>query len=63
MVSARLLLSWSLLNSLYDYPISGKTELPLCAEHGRQPELKELVLYDKLATELVPPDHCWVCKE
>jgi hypothetical protein len=49
--------------SLYDYPIPGKSGLPLCEEHGRQLELKEVVLYDKQATELAPPDQCWVCKE
>ena len=49
--------------SLYDYPIAGKAGLPLCVEHGRQLELKEVVLFDKQATELAPPDHCWVCKE
>ena len=49
--------------SLYDYPVPGKSGLPLCEEHGRQLEKKEVVLYDKQATELAPPDHCWVCKE
>ena len=49
--------------SLDDYPILGKTGLPLCEEHGRQLEMKEVVLYDKAATELTPPDHCWVCEE
>ena len=49
--------------SLYDYPIPGKDGLPLCEEHGRQLELKEVVLFDKEATEASPPDHCWVCKE
>ena len=49
--------------SLYDYPVPGKSGLPLCEEHGRQLELKEVVLYDKQATELAPPDQCWVCKE
>jgi len=49
--------------SLYDYPISRKDGLPFCEEHGKQPELKEVMLYDKEATELAPPDHCWVCRE
>jgi hypothetical protein len=49
--------------SLYDnYPISGKTGLPLCEMHGRELELKEAVVRDYEATEKSPPDHCWVCK-
>jgi hypothetical protein len=48
---------------LYEYPISGKYGLPLCEEHGQQLELKEVVLYDREATEMAPPDHCWVCTE
>jgi len=47
--------------SLYEYPIPGKTGLPLCSEHCRQLEQKEVVLYDEYATEASPPDHCWVC--
>ena len=49
--------------SLYEYPIPGKSGLPLCEEHGRQLAMKEVVFYDREATELSPPDHCWVCKE
>jgi len=49
--------------SLGDYPVPGKAGLPLCELHGKQLELKEVVLYDKEATDLAPPDHCWVCKE
>ena len=49
--------------SLYEYPIPGKCGLPLCAEHGRKLELKEVVLYDPKATKASPPDHCWVCSE
>jgi hypothetical protein len=49
--------------SIYHYPILGKAGLPLCEEHGRQLELKEVVLFDKVATEMAPPDHCWVCEE
>jgi len=49
--------------SMYDYPIPGKDDLPLCEVHGRQIELKEVVLFDKAATEASPPNHCWVCKE
>ena len=56
-------LTSNLMFSLYDYPIANKTGLPLCQLHGRQLELKEVVLLDKVATKLVPPDHCWVCKE
>ena len=33
--------------SLYEYPVSGKNGLPLCEEHGKQLELKEVLLYDK----------------
>jgi hypothetical protein len=47
--------------SLGNYPVSGKDGLPLCEPHGRQLELKEIVLYDKIAPEKSPPDHCWVC--
>ncbi len=47
--------------ALYDYPVHGKGGLPLCQEHGRQLELKEVVLYDEEATAAFPPDHCWVC--
>lgn len=46
--------------SLYDYPIPGKSGLPLCHEHGKQLELKEVVLFDKAATDFMPPDHYWV---
>jgi len=49
--------------SLYDYPINGKNGIHLCEEHGKQLELKEVVLYDKDATEKSPPDHCWVCED
>jgi len=47
--------------SLYDYPIPGMDGIPLCEQHGRQLELKEVIVYDKDATELAPPNHCWVC--
>jgi hypothetical protein len=47
--------------SLYDFPIPGKRGLPLCQEHGKQLEMKEVVVFDKVATEIAPPDHCWVC--
>jgi hypothetical protein len=49
--------------SLNDYPIPGKDGLPLCEQHGRQLELKEVVLYDEIATEKSPPGHCWVCAD
>ena len=48
--------------SLYEYPIPGKDGLPLCEQHGKQLEQKEVVVYDKEASEKSPPDHCWVCK-
>ena len=49
--------------SLYDYPIQGKDGLPLCQEHDHQLEMKEVVIYDKEATEKSLPEHCRVCKE
>jgi len=49
--------------SLYEYPIPGKSGLPLCEEHGKLLAMKEVVLYDREANELAPPDHCWVCEE
>ena len=48
--------------SLGDYPIPGKHGVPLCQEHGKQLEMKEVVVFDKEATEVSPPDHCWVCE-
>ena len=47
--------------SLDEYPIACKRGIPLCQEHGKQLEMKEVVVLDHLATELAPPDHCWVC--
>jgi len=44
--------------SLYDYPIPGKSGLSLCQEHGKQLEMKEVVMLDQTATEMAPPDHC-----
>ena len=52
----------NLMFSLYEYLIPGKGSLPLCEEHAGQLEKKEVVLYDKKATEALSPDHCWVCK-
>ena len=49
--------------SLYDYPIPDKNGLPLCQEHGKQLEMKEVVVLDSIATELAPPDLCWVCED
>jgi hypothetical protein len=49
--------------SLYDYPIPGKNGLPLCLEHGKQLEMKEVVVLDQIATEMAPPDHGWACVE
>jgi len=48
--------------SIGGYPTPGKDGIPLCQEHGRQLEMKEVVLYDAEATEAFPPDHCWVCE-
>lgn len=47
--------------SLYEYPIPGKEGLTLCEKHGRQLEQKEVVVFDRDATVISPPDHCWVC--
>jgi hypothetical protein len=52
-----------MFSAFYAYPIPGKTSLPLCPEHGRQLELKEVGVYDDDATMVSPPDHCWVCRE
>jgi hypothetical protein len=52
----------NLMFSLNEYHILGKHGLPLCEQHGRQLEQKEVVLYDEEASEASPPDHCWVCK-
>jgi hypothetical protein len=49
--------------SLDEYPIVGKRGIPLCQEHGRQLEMKEVVVLDRIATEIAPPEHCWVCEE
>ena len=48
--------------SLDDYPIPGKYGISLFQEHGNQLEMKEVVLFDIEATEVSPPDHCWVCE-
>jgi hypothetical protein len=49
--------------SLYKYPITGKDGVPLYELHGHQLELKEVVIFDREATEAFPPDHCWVCED
>ena len=43
--------------SLSKYPIRGKAGLPLCELHDRQLEMKEVVMYDREATGIEPPDH------
>ena len=48
---------------LYNYHILDNNSLPQCEEYGKQLELKEVVLYDRDATEMAPPDHCLVCSE
>jgi len=48
--------------SLYNYPIPGKDGLPLCELHGKQLEMKEVVVYDEEATSIASPDNCWICK-
>lgn len=44
--------------SLYEDPVPGKNGLPLCEEHGKQLELKEVVVFDQEATKASLPDHC-----
>ena len=44
--------------SLYDYPTPGKDGLPLCILHGKKLEMLEVVIIDREATELSPPDSC-----
>jgi len=53
----------NLMFSLYNYPIEGKDGMPLCQEHGKKLEMKEVVIIDRQATELRPPDHCWFCED
>ena len=62
-MSAYIDLTLTQMFSLYEYPILEKDGSPLCEGHGKQLELKEVVLYDKESTELAQPDHCWVCEE
>jgi hypothetical protein len=42
------------MNSFGDFPIPGKDGLPLCEKHGRQLKLKEVVVCDQEATEILP---------
>lgn len=44
------------------YPIEGKRGFPLCKKHGKQLEVKEVVIFDREATDASPPDYCWVCE-
>jgi hypothetical protein len=61
------LFSWYLdltLNEMFtldEYPISGKRGIPLCQRHGRQLEMKEVVVLDREATNIMPPNNFWVC--
>jgi hypothetical protein len=50
-----------MFSDFYAYPLPRKTGMPLCKEHGRQLELKEVIMYYEEATRVSPPDHCWVC--
>jgi hypothetical protein len=43
--------------SFDDYPITGKRGIPICQEHDKQFELKEVVMLDRVATELAPSDY------
>ena len=52
----------NMMFSLDNYPSPGKDGIPLCQEHGKQLEMKEVVVFDKEATEANPPDRCWVCE-
>ncbi len=38
--------------SLFDYPITGKKGSPLCIQHGKQLEMKEVVVIDREARRL-----------
>ena len=53
----------NLMFSLDDYPVAGKDGLPLCEKNGMQLVQKEVVVYDREATNKAPPVHCWVCEE
>ena len=44
--------------SPYDHPIPGKDGLPLCEKHGKKLEMLEVVIIDREATDLSPPNHC-----
>jgi hypothetical protein len=44
--------------SFSNYPIPGKSGFPLCQKHGKQLDMKEVVVLDRIATELTPPDPC-----
>jgi hypothetical protein len=48
--------------SLGFYPVEGKDGIPLCEQHGRQLELKEVVVYDPETTKEYPATYCWVCE-
>jgi hypothetical protein len=47
--------------SQYNYPIQGKDGLSLCEEHVDKLEMLEVVIFDREAIELSPPDPCWGC--
>jgi hypothetical protein len=47
--------------SLNLYPIEGKDGIPLCEAHGKQLELKEVVVYDTDTTSKHTAPFCWVC--
>jgi hypothetical protein len=47
--------------SLGLYPISSKDGIPLCEVHGRQLEMKEVVVFDPETTKEYPATYCWVC--
>ncbi len=36
--------------SFDEYPTDGKHGIPLCQEHGKQLEMKEVVVLDQIAT-------------
>jgi len=42
--------------SQYNYPIQDKDGPSLCEEHGDKLEMLEVVIFDREAIELSPPD-------
>jgi hypothetical protein len=43
--------------SFGDYPIADKRGIPMCQEHGKQLEMKKVVVLDQVATEMISQAH------